>query len=111
MDDIINSLFTASPPVLLMLVLNGIGIALKRTPKMPNWAIPWALIILGGIAYPFVGEWSATVKSARFPTGLMVIYGVGIGLAAVGFYEGLLRKFLPAKETTAPDAPEPPKAP
>lgn len=85
----ITSIISASPPVLLMLVLNGLGYVLKALEKVPNRIIPVILVVAGTVIYPFIGEWSSTVKAARFPAALMACYGFGIGLSAIGAYEGI----------------------
>lgn len=83
----IDGLLTASPAVVLMIVLNGIGLVLKRIPSCPDWIIPIILFAIGTAAYPFVGELSATIRAARYPIVTMMLYGAGIGLASVGGYE------------------------
>lgn len=83
----LNTLLNIAPPAILMIVLNGIGFCLKKANFFPNRIIPIMLLLLGGASYPFVGEYSPRVAAARFPVALMVVYGIGIGLAAVGSFE------------------------
>lgn len=94
----ITALFGLTPPVLLMLVLNLFGLALKRVPAVPDWLIPLLLPVMGAIIHPFVGDYSDLVKAARFPWVYMALYGFGIGWAAVGANQAL-RQFLGRNET------------
>ena len=89
MEDTVKTILDASPAVVLMVVLNFIGFAVKRIPAIPNWLIPFILPVLGGLAYPYVGEFSPAIKLAKHPAALMVLYGVGIGCAAVGVNQAL----------------------
>jgi hypothetical protein len=96
-NPIVNSIINLAPPVALLVVLNVIGYAIKQTP-LPNWTIPFALPLIGAIVYPFIGEFSEFVKTARVPWMMMAVYGCGIGGAAVGANQAL-RQWLARKET------------
>jgi len=45
MNDLIE--FVQEQIIVLVPVLYVIGAMLKNTPKMPDWLIPWALLIVG----------------------------------------------------------------
>lgn len=50
MFDFLNDVSLHAALVPLVPVLMIIGSVLKQTPKFPDWAIVWALLILGAIA-------------------------------------------------------------
>jgi len=45
MNDIIQ--FVQEQMLILVPVLFVIGVILKNTPRVPDWTIPWALLVLG----------------------------------------------------------------
>lgn len=96
----LNSILGASPAIALMLVLNGIGMALKAIPQISNKLIPLILLVLGGGGYPFIGNIGAATHT---PAPLLVVYGCGIALAAVGLVESK-RTLL---EPSSPAVPQP----
>lgn len=78
-----KTLFELAPPVVLLLALNVVGLAVKKSP-VPDWLIVWILPLLGGVAYPFIAGWNgATATAVAHPEVLNVLYGVAIGGAAV----------------------------
>lgn len=44
--------------LVLIPVLLIIGAILKGTPKFPDWAIPWALLVLGIVSAGFLVGWT-----------------------------------------------------
>lgn len=85
----IQSLLDASPAVVLVFVLNFIGYAVKKIPALPDWIIPFLLPAIGAVSYVFVGELSAKIAAAKYPTAILALYGAGIGCAAVGLNQAL----------------------
>lgn len=69
---------------LLVLVLNGLGAALKAIPAVKNELIPVLLAGFGGLAHGFLAGWT--------PVGVLV--GVAAGFAAVGGHQ-LLKSMKP----------------
>jgi hypothetical protein len=51
-NDIVS--FIVEEALILMPFLYVLGMLLKNTPKVPDWSIPWVLVILGAVAAPFV---------------------------------------------------------
>ena len=85
----VAGLLSASPAVMLVLVLNFVGFAVKRIPKIPNWLIPILLPVVGAILFPFVGERTAAIQAAHFPGAQLALYGAGLGCAAVGLHQAM----------------------
>lgn len=85
----LNTLSQLSPPVLLMLFLNLVGVGLNKSPIIDNKYIPLVLPITGGIVYPFIGIIEAT---QRHPIVHLAIIGCIIGAGAVGTNQ-LYRQF------------------
>ena len=54
MNDI-QLLIKASPIVLVFLACSCLGKALKATPRVPDWLIPWVLPVFGAAVYVGVG--------------------------------------------------------
>lgn len=92
----ITDLLQSSPPVALALVLNVVGLALKKTP-LPNWIIPVALPVLGALLYPYIAETGKVNFECRNPEILLGVYGALIGSGSVGLNQ-MLRQFLGRKE-------------
>jgi hypothetical protein len=123
MNDLVTFITDAAPSVILVLSLNGLGLALKRMPFIADWVIPLALPVVGSIIYPFVGEYSPGVLKAQFPKLLMSLYGFGLGWVAVGanqFWRQTFGHFWNGKDPTPPQpstvlyppaAPAPPPPP
>ncbi len=89
--DVLDQLLAVSPRIALVLVLCVVGYWLKRSP-LPNWIIPWALIVLGALAYPIIAD----VKDDD--TAQLVIFNVMLGMlfgaASVGLHQAV-RTFFP----------------
>lgn len=102
MNDL-TSIVGASPAVALMLALNAVGFGLKKIRQFPNTAIPLLLILLGGVAFIFIGNFGH--PPPLYPKPLLFIYGVGIGFAAVGVFESGRTWFV--KDDAGPDTPSP----
>jgi hypothetical protein len=89
---------TLSPPVLLALVLNGIGLFLKRSP-INDWLIPFILIALGAIIYPFIADVAEVAEGTRNATAYRVVVGAAIGVVSVGAH-ATIKQFLGRKNGT-----------
>lgn len=78
MDDLFAQLETASPYVVVPLLLNAIGYILSKS-AIENKHIPLFLALLGSLAFQVLHGWSP--RDA--------IIGFVVGAAAVGFNQGL----------------------
>lgn len=92
-----NELLQLSPPIALALLLNLVGIALKKSP-IANWLIPPALILLGASVFPFISDYSKLSFECRNPMMLNAIYGGTIGGLAVGLHS-TISGFLTSKNS------------
>lgn len=82
--EIIDQLLAVSPRIALVLVLCVIGFLMKRSP-LPNWLIPWILLILGGAGYTVMAD----VKDEDYTAKLIfynVVLGMLLGAASVGLH-------------------------
>lgn len=61
-------------------VLNGVGAALKHTPLIANWMIPYALMLGGAAIQCGLNGGVSTVS---------ILWGMFSGLAAVGAHQGV----------------------
>jgi len=77
-----------APPVAMALCLNIVGMALKKSP-VANWLIPWILIALGAVVFPFVSDYSKINFQCKNPMVLNAIYGAAIGGLSVGLHQGV----------------------
>lgn len=73
----------------LVLALNVIGFFAKKTKGLPNDAIPWILMAIGGGVYPFIADYTTIVSN--YPTILAIIYGICLGGMSVGIHQGVSR--------------------
>jgi hypothetical protein len=90
MNDLLDFL-SVSPPIALAAALNGLGLALKKSP-VPNWLIPLLLPIIGAAVYPFLAEPGKVNFECNNPAMLHGIYGFIIGSASVGLNQ-MFRQF------------------
>lgn len=75
MDPLID-LSSMSKPALLALAITVVCRALKAVPFAPDWLIPWAALLMGGVFYPAL---TGVVDVSSVFTG-MIIGGVTVGL-------------------------------
>jgi hypothetical protein len=64
-------------PVVYALIpaLYVVGVAMKKTPKLPDWLIPWLLLPLGILGGGFIIGWNVTgIIQGVLCTG-MTVYG------------------------------------
>jgi hypothetical protein len=59
----------------LLIVLNGLGLAIKKVPQLPDWSIPFVLAVAGAVGH-------CAIESVW--TGANAVQGIAIGLASVG---------------------------
>lgn len=69
--------------VVLMILLNGIGTALKRWPRFPDHGIPMALAVCGAVANGILNRFE----------GEPMLIGAAIGMMAVGGHQILRQWF------------------
>lgn len=73
-----------SPPVALMVGLNAVMYYMRRTPKIPNWMVPWLIMLLGAITYPAITHRQEMIFTVPYPIVAQAITGLLIGFAAIG---------------------------
>lgn len=78
-----DQIFELSPPILLAVVLNLIGLFLKKSP-LADWVIPLVLILLGAVVYPFIAEVGKVSYAVSSPTIFNGVMGAAIGGFSVG---------------------------
>jgi uncharacterized membrane protein YqaE (UPF0057 family) len=86
---------TLSPTILLAVVLNGVGVFLKRSP-LKDWLIPFVLIALGALIYPFIADVTELHSGTRNATAYRVVVGSAIGVISVGVH-ATLKQFIGRK--------------
>jgi hypothetical protein len=83
---IISSIFeqvkAAPAHLLLILVLFVLGAFLKASP-ITNRAIPYILIGLGTVLYPLLASPGNVDPSFRFPSLVLALYGLLLGVGAI----------------------------
>lgn len=110
MNDLIpdfSSLQELSPPALLVVFLNVIGFVIRKS-SLDNKYIPVILMVLGAVAYNFVGV-KLVKPDDRFPHVTLTMLGAIIGFASVGVNQAI-RQFKPLK-TLYEDTPTPTSSP
>ena len=85
MNDTLNELLQLSPPVALLIAINMLGYALKRSPVRSD-LIPFIALTAGAVAYPFVARDNPVAANSL---GMNVIIGFCIGGASVGLHQGV----------------------
>lgn len=97
-----DTIMHMSPPVLLSLALNAVGIFLKKSP-IPDWLIPFALIAIGAITYPLIADTGDVNPKVHNPVIYLAVIGSLIGGASVGANQAL-RQFLGRNDDKNPPA-------
>jgi len=77
--------------VLVVVVLNFIGSAMKRSGHIPNNHIPSVLMLLGAIFYIFVGDVGSINFKTRYPVVTLALYGLLLGAIAWMFHSIIWR--------------------
>src|SRR5512139_1426248 len=104
MNEQIKAIMEASPPVLLAIVLNVFRYLLKKSP-VSNWVIPWALVLGGGVIFPFICDKQTVVYNAEYPWVYTFILGCCVGGLSVALYEGV-SGFLGRNPVPKPEMPD-----
>ncbi len=73
---------------LLFVACNVIGMVLKKSP-VQNWLIPWVLLIIGAVTYPFISDPGDAPYAMRSPLVHSMLIGAIIGWASVGGHQAL----------------------
>lgn len=73
---------SAPSHVLLFLALIPFGILIKRSP-LPNWLIPWVLVLVGTIVYPLLASPKNISPDIQHPYLVLGIFGFLLGVAAL----------------------------
>lgn len=79
-----DSILKMSPPVALMAGLNALMYYLRRTPHVPNWLVPWLIMLLGAVIYPTITQRHEMLFTVPYPIVAQAITGLLIGFAAIG---------------------------
>lgn len=87
LKDVIDPLFTYSPPVLLAIVIIMIVHYVKRIPVIQSWHIPLVAMAIGAIVFPFIADTAKVPFNVRNPTVLNMMYGLAIGGLAIAFHQ------------------------
>lgn len=98
--DTFNELMQLSPPVILAVALNFVGLALKKSP-VADWLIPWLLILIGGAVFPFIAETGKINYECKNPFILHAIFGMAIGGLAIGLNQGIKQLLRNRQENAA----------
>lgn len=88
-----DQLINAPSHLLLLIVLLMVGMMMKKSP-LPNWLIPWVLVLSGVFLYPMIASPMNMAPSFREGSERQVLslYGALIGAGSVGCHR-LLRRF------------------
>lgn len=86
MEDSIDFVTKLGPNAILVFVINGILTALRKSP-LANWTFPFIAMIIGAVAYPFIGNTGEVPHEIDSPEVYMAFIGAGIGLVSVGAHQ------------------------
>lgn len=98
-----DQLLELSPPVLLALCLSLSGVFLKKS-RVQNWLIPWMLMSVGALIFPFIADVATKEIHSRNPIFYHAVIGAAIGGLSVGAHQAIsqLSEFLTAKKNGLP---------
>lgn len=99
MTDELTAIFKMSPPVVFVLVLNGIGFMLTSSKWFRNDFIPIILMFLGALTWPWIADTASVAFTARYPVVVNGMYGAALGLGAVGVNQAYRRLLQPKSKT------------
>lgn len=85
MNEAINTLLQASPPLALVLAINLLLYGLKRAPWPPNWSLPMIAMLVGAVAYPFIADIAKPTLTVKSPLAYNVVLGFALGGLSVAF--------------------------
>ena len=77
-----EQLIHAPSHLLLLVVLLALGVLIKKSPT-PNWLIPWLLVTVGSVGYPFLASPGNVDPSFPNPALVLRIYGGLLGIGAI----------------------------
>jgi hypothetical protein len=77
--------FLLDPVNLSFLILTGFGIYLKRTPKFPDWGIPWVLCCVGATL-------GAILYGQKYGESNGVLIGIAFALISVAGHQIVMRQ-------------------
>ena len=102
----LTEILKMSPPVVFVVVLNGLGMILSSAKWFKSDYIPVTMLVLGAGVWPFLAETGNVAFTARHPMLLNAVYGAALGLGAVGAHQLVSR--LMGGDKTPPTLPPPP---
>lgn len=77
-----EQLIHAPAHLLLLVVLMFLGMIIKKSP-LPNYWIPWFIVVAGVVTYPFLASPQNVDPSYPNPTFVLHIYGGLLGIGAI----------------------------
>ena len=102
----LTEILKMSPPLVFVVVLNGLGMILSKATWCKGDYIPIVMLVLGAGVWPFLADTGNVAFTAKNPTLLNSVYGAALGLGAVGAHQLVTR--LMGDKTAAPTLPPPP---
>lgn len=97
--------------LLLIVVLNVVGVMLKRIPQVPNRTIPLILITLATLAYPQLASPGDVSPDVRHPVVVLGMFGFLLGFGAWMLHLFILRRAAKLLPDWMSDQFDPPVAP
>lgn len=85
---------TSAPAhLLLVLILNVLGYALKKSPVIPNQYIPIGVLVAGTFGYPLMVSPGSVDPAYPHPQFILHMYGFLLGALALIVHRLVLRRF------------------
>ena len=81
MNDALDFILDAKPPMLLAIGLTVLALGIKKSP-LPDWLIPILMLVAGAVAYPFIAETGKVSFQVRSPALFNALIGLCIGGAS-----------------------------
>jgi hypothetical protein len=109
MNEAINTLLQASPPLALALAINLLVFFLKKAKRFPDDYLPVAAMFIGAMAYPWIADVTNAVPSVKSPFLYNTVIGAAIGGLSVAFNQQFRQLFgLKTGQTVFLDKPQKP---
>lgn len=87
MNEAINTLFEASPPLALALAINFLLYSLKKTKQFRDEMLPITAVIFGALVYPWIADIAKVVPVVKSPLVYNMVFGSGIGGLSVAMHQ------------------------
>ena len=102
-------LWEAGPVFWCLITCLVVGYALKRTPKIPGWAIPWICMVAGSVSFPYWLPADYVVWDSNNPTVYTHMIGAVIGYASTGLHQAVTKlwnRYFPGKVSEVTSIPD-----